>query len=442
MSVRNARDGNANDGGGLAAVFAEVYGGEPDGVWAAPGRVNLIGEHTDYNEGFVLPFAIDRTARVAVRLRRGEPGMLRVATLQGDGGRVDGDGAGGIEVDDPGTDGGPSGRRRPGVVEVAPDAMEPAAVPPWARYIAGVVWAFRQRGVDVPALDVLLDSDVPIGAGLSSSAAIECAVALAVDDLTGSALGREELVLLCRRAENDFVGAPTGILDQSASLLGTAEHALFLDCRSRAARQVSLPLAAAGLSILVVDTKVSHAHDTGGYKALVAACDRGARELGVSALRDVPASRLGEARDVLDYVAFHRVRHIVTENERVLETVRLLEGAEADGAEADGPEADGAAAEARGPGAIGELLTASHASMRDDFEISCAELDLAVDAALGAGALGARMTGGGFGGSAIALVRRDAAGTVAERVRDAFVEAGFARPDIFGVAPGPGARRL
>jgi galactokinase len=355
--------------------------------------------------------------------------MLRVATLQGDGVRIDG------------------GGRRPGVVEVAPDALEPTAVPRWARYIAGVVWAFRQRGVDVPALDVLLDSDVPIGAGLSSSAAIECAVALAVDDLTGSALGRDELVLLCRRAENDFVGAPTGILDQSASLLGTAEHALFLDCRSRAARQVSLPLAAAGLSILVVDTKVSHAHDTGGYKALVAACDRGARELGVSALRDVPASRLGEARDVLDYVAFHRVRHIVTENERVLETVRLLEGAEADGAEADSPkadspEADGAAAEARGPGAIGELLTASHASMRDDFEISCAELDLAVDAALGAGALGARMTGGGFGGSAIALVRREAAGTVAERVRDAFAEAGFARPDIFGVAPGPGARRL
>ncbi|MGJ9404107.1 galactokinase [Arthrobacter sp. KK5.5] len=413
MSTERVPTSTRNDGAALASAFVDLYAAEPDGVWAAPGRVNLIGEHTDYNEGYVLPFAIDRCARVAVRLRPDPPApaaadrTLRMATLQ--------------DVDDAGA--------RPAVVGVSLAGLSRDAVEPWARYIAGVAWAFQQRGVDVPALDVLLDSDVPIGAGLSSSAAIECAVALAIDELTGARLGRSELVLLCRQAENDFVGAPTGILDQSAALLGTADHALFLDCRSRADRQVPLPLAAHGLAILVVDTRISHAHDTGGYKELVAACARGAETLGVCSLRDVTGTRLDESGDALDYVTFHRVRHIVTENERVLETVRLLESATDD-------------AGTVGPAAIGDLLTASHASMRDDFEISCVELDLAVDTALEAGALGARMTGGGFGGSAIALVGAADAESVADRIRSAFSEAGYATPDIFTVAPGPGARRL
>lgn len=411
MSTQEAKGATRNDGAELADAFAALYGEAPDGIWAAPGRVNLIGEHTDYNEGYVLPFAIDRSARVAVRLRpEAVARTLRMASVQ--------------SQSRPGARSAP-GRPAPArddVVEVSLEGLARDAVEPWARYIAGVVWAFQERGVDVPAFDVLLDSDVPIGAGLSSSAAIECAVALAIDELVGAGVGRQELVLLCRQAENDFVGAPTGILDQSAALLGTADHALFLDCRSREARQVSLPLASDALAILVVDTRVSHAHDTGGYKGLVAACTKGAEALGVTALRDVPPSRLDEAGRTLDYVTFHRVRHIVTENQRVLETVRLLEET--------------------GPASIGEHLTASHASMRDDFEISCAELDLAVDTALAAGALGARMTGGGFGGSAIALVRSSDAEEVADRVRAEFAAAGYAAPDIFHVAPGPGARRL
>ena len=225
---------------------------------------------------------------------------------------------------------------------------------------------------------------MPSGAGLSSSAAIECAVATAFNELESAGLSPNELVLVGQRAENEVVGAPTGILDQSASLLSTDGHAVFLDCRTQESTLVPLDLAAAGLLILVVDTKVSHAHATGGYAARRASCELGAEVLGVAALRDVAAADLPEAAGLLDEETFRRVRHIVTENQRVLDTVAVLDDA--------------------GPAAIGALLTASHASMRDDFEISCPELDLAVDTALAHGALGARMTGGGFGGSAIALI--------------------------------------
>ena len=374
--------------------FAALFGHAPDGCFAAPGRVNLIGEHTDYNDGYVLPFAIDRVARIAVKIRHSaEPRTLRVASTMG------GD-----------------------VIEVDLGTLVAEDVTPWARYIAGVFWAFEQKGFTLPGADILLDSTVPIGAGLSSSAAIECSVALALNEMLHLGLGREELVLLCQNAENNFVGAPTGTLDQSASLLSTADHALFLDCRTRESRQVNLPLEAEGLQILVIDTRVSHAHDSGGYKELVEACTRGARELGVPALRDVGPERLPEAKQRLHPDIYRRVRHIVTENQRVLDTIEQLD--------------------ASGPAAIGDLLLASHASMRDDFGISCEELDLAVDAAMAAGALGARMTGGGFGGSAIALVESSQAQAVSERVLKDFAEAGYTTPEIFAVVPGPGAQKL
>lgn len=389
----------------VALAFGELFGSAPDGVWAAPGRVNLIGEHTDYNDGFVLPFALGHTARVAVALRPQGPARLRAASLQG--------------ADPAGTGQAATAGR---IAEADLGQLEPATVEPWARYVAGVIWALQQRGHQVPAVDVLLDSDVPSGAGLSSSAAIECAVALALDDLLGLHIPREDLVLLCQHAENDFVGAPTGILDQSASLLGTTGHALFLDCRSRDARQVSLDLAGAGLELLVIDTRVAHAHESGGYKDLVAACRRGAAALGVPALRDVDTSRLTEAEQVLDADTFRRVRHIVTENQRVLDMVDILDTA--------------------GPRAIGPLLDASHVSMRDDFGISCAELDAAVEAAQRAGALGARMTGGGFGGSAIAVVPVGDTAAVTAAVRRRFADEGYLEPDIFVVQPGPGARRI
>ena len=376
----------------LAAAFESAFSHAPDGVWSAPGRVNLIGEHTDYNEGFVLPFAIDRAAGVAVRLRTDS--TARLLSSYGD----------------------------QGVVTVDLDTLSHDTMTGWTAYPLGVVWVLRQMGVKLGGFDLYLHSTVPTGAGLSSSAAIECAVASAFNELSGAALSANELVLVGQRAENEVVGAPTGILDQSASLLATDGHAVFLDCRTQESTLVPLDLAASGLLILVVDTKVSHAHATGGYAARRASCELGAEVLGVAALRDVAAADLPEAAGLLDAETFRRVRHIVTEDQRVLDTVAVLGSA--------------------GPAAIGELLTASHASMRDDFEISCAELDLAVDTALANGALGARMTGGGFGGSAIALIPAAAESAVRDAVMAAFAGAGFGAPDIFAVSPAPGARRI
>jgi galactokinase len=378
--------------GGLAARFEETFGVAPDGVWAAPGRVNLIGEHTDYNEGFVLPFAIDKRARTALRLRGDS--TIRLLSTFGDQGQVQADA----------------------------EDLAPGAAKGWTKYPLGVVWALQRHGLDVPGFDLLLDSDVPLGAGLSSSHAIECAVITALNELTGAGLSAEDMVRLTQHAENAFVGAPTGIMDQSASLRGAAGRAVFLDCRDQAVQLVPFNAKEAGLLLLVIDSKVAHSHADGGYASRRASCELGADVLGVKALRDVTVADLEEARGLLDPVTFRRVRHIVTENERVLLTVDTLRS--------------------RGPAHIGQLLDASHASMRDDFEISCTELDLAVDTARAAGAIGARMTGGGFGGSAIALTPVRDEQQVRDAVVRAFAEAGFTRPGIFSVTPAAGAERI
>ncbi len=340
----------------------------------------------------MLPFAIDKTARVAVRLR--PDSTVRMLSTFGNQGLTTADAA----------------------------ALDPASARGWTKYPLGVLWALQQRGLAVPGLDLLLDSDVPRGAGLSSSHAIECAVILAVNELTGAGLSPQDMVLATQRAENDFVGAPTGIMDQSASLRGAAGRAVFLDCRDQGVRLVPFDAEAAGLVLLVIDTKVSHSHAEGGYAARRASCELGADVLGVRALRDVGVEDLEEAAGLLDAETFRRVRHVVTENDRVLRTVELLEGA--------------------GPQAIGPLLDASHASMRDDFEISCPELDLAVEAARAGGAIGARMTGGGFGGCAIALAPADAEPGLRAAVGHAFTRAGYAAPEIFSVRPAAGALRL
>ena len=370
-------------------AFAERFGTEPEGVWAAPGRVNVIGEHTDYNDGFVLPVALPHTTRAAVGRRT--DGRVALASLQGDG----------------------------AVVELALADLAPGRPDGWAGYPAGVVDGLRD--LLAGGVSVLVDSDVPVGAGLSSSAALTCSVALALSDLVAPHLTRADLVELARRSENDFVGAPTGILDQSASLLCEAGHALFLDTRTRTTEQVPLDLAAAGLELLVVDTGTSHTHADGGYGDRRRECEEAAARLGVPALRDVPDVAALAALD--DDVLRRRARHIVTENARVLEIVRVLRGA-----------AD--------PRSIGQVLSEGHASMRDDFEISTPELDACVDAALAAGAHGARMVGGGFGGSAVVLVDRDRAGAVAEAVRHRFAQAGYDAPRTFDVVPSAGARRL
>ena len=318
-----------------------------------------------------------------------------------------------------------------GVVEIALadlDRLFPAnrsEVPEWAAYPLGVAWALlRASGrsaPEVPGVDLAIASDVPIGAGLSSSAAIEGAVAVALDQTWQLGLDLVALAQVGRTAENEAVGAPTGIMDQMASMLGRADAAIFLDCRSLDATIVDLGFEDAGLQLLVIDTGVKHSHATGGYGERRAACERGAAVMGVPALRDVTVADLPRAQELMDDVTFRRVRHVVTENQRVLDTVRTLS--------------------TRGPRAIGELLLASHASMRDDFEISVPELDTAVEAAMAAGAVGARMTGGGFGGAAIALVDDDSVQTVTDAAVAAFAASGFAAPTVFTVAPSAGAGR-
>ncbi|GAA5031413.1 galactokinase [Microbacterium fluvii] len=368
------------------------------GTWSAPGRVNLIGEHTDYNEGFVLPFAIEYRTSVALATR--DDARIRVSSSF-DPEPVE------VAIAD--------------LAEIFPDGRD--QVPEWARYPLGVAWALLQAtGADaVAGVELAITSDVPIGAGLSSSAAIEGATASALNDVWELGLDRVALARIGRTAENEAVGAPTGIMDQMASMLGREDAAIFLDCRSLDAQVVDLGFAAAGLELLVMDTHVTHAHSTGGYGERRAACERGAEIMGVPALRDLTPEDLPRAQELMDDVTFRRVRHVVTEDQRVLDTVAILAGS--------------------GPEAIGPLLLASHASMRDDFEISVPELDTAVEAAMAAGAIGARMTGGGFGGAAIALVRHADVPAVTDAVTAAFADRGFSAPNIFTVLPSAGAGR-
>jgi galactokinase len=335
-----------------ARWFRDCYGRDPAGVWHAPGRVNLIGEHTDYNEGYVLPFALAHGVRAAAGPRA--DGVLELHS-----------------------------RQAPGAgVRVETGSLTPGGVPGWAGYAAGVAWALREAGHAVGGARVAIDADLPQGAGLSSSAALECATAVALTGVYGVAIAPPELARLARRAENDFVGVPTGIMDQSASLECTRGHALLLDCRSLDTAQVPLDLAAAGAELLVLDTRARHEHAGGAYTSRRQACEQAAAMLGVPALRDV--TDLAQLDRLPDPVLRRRARHVVTDNQRVLEVAGLLRSGDVAG--------------------IGPLLTESHRSLRDDFEVSWPQADVAVDAAAAAGALGARMMGGGFGGSVIVLV--------------------------------------
>lgn len=380
-------------------TFTEAFGHRPDAVWSAPGRVNLIGEHTDYNDGFVLPFALPMRIAVAVRSR--SDGALHIATTRD--GTVD--------------------HGAPLMV----DELAPGLVEGWLTYPAGVAWALREAGISVPGADLLISSEVPTGAGLSSSAALECAVALALLDVAGRAQdgpdgpSLPEIARWAQRAENDFAGAPTGVLDQTASLTCTAAHGLFFDVRTGATEQIPFDTASEDLELLVVDTRASHAHNDSGYRARREGCERAAELLGIKALRDLTVDELDGLDGRLPAELLPLVRHVVTENDRVLRTVRILRS--------------DTIAE------IGPLLNASHVSLRDDYRVSSPELDVTVDAALAAGALGARMTGGGFGGSAIALVRTQDRSTVESAVMSAFDRHGFPSPRIFVGLPAAGAGR-
>ncbi len=378
--------------GSVVDAFVGLTGVEPECVWSSPGRVNLIGEHTDYNDGFALPFAIAARAQVAAGRR--DDGILRMRSVQ-------------LPDED---------------VAVPLDEIDPGRPTGWAAYVAGVVWAARRAGHPVGGLDLLVDSRVPLGSGLSSSHALECAVAAAATDLFGVAAGLDDLARLSLVAENDFVGAPTGMMDQLASLHCTEGHAIFLDNRSLAVEQVPLDVASAGLSLVVLDTRVHHDHAEGGYGDRRSSCERAATALGVRALRDVdPGSLDSMLARLPDDELRRRVRHVVTEDVRVVEAVAALRAG-------DWP-------------ALGRLMDASHESLRDDFEVSCEELDVAVAAARESGALGARMTGGGFGGSAIALVPAAREGAVGDTVTAAFADRGWQQPVVFPVTPSDGLRR-
>jgi galactokinase len=372
-------------------AFRRVYGAGPAVTWAAPGRVNLIGEHTDYNGGFVLPFALPlRTAVAAAAVDRPE------WTVWSEIGRAP--------------------------VTFTEAELVPGRVTGWAGYLAAVVWALRDAGIDVPGARLAVTSDVPVGSGLSSSAALECAALGALVDLAGGGLPFEDWPALAQRAENVYVGMPCGIMDQAASTLCREDHALFLDCRSLDMEQVPFTLADESLAILVTDTRAPHRHAGGEYSARRATCEAAAARLGVELLREV--TDLDKALALLadDDVAVRRVRHVVTEDQRVLDTMDLLRAGR--------------------PADIGPLLTASHVSLRDDYEVTVPELDVAVEAALSAGALGARMTGGGFGGCVISLVTVTAADRVAAAVAQAFADNGFTAPSSFVATPGPGATRI
>ncbi|MFD3742902.1 galactokinase [Nocardia sp. NPDC058633] len=364
--------------------------------WIAPGRVNIIGEHTDYNEGFVLPIALSLGV-VCAAGPRGD-GLVRLTSAQ-----------------------------RPGEVveaKVKDLVAQRERLPGWARYPLGVVDEFVRGGHGIVGVDLELDGAVPIGAGLSSSAALCCAVTIALRDLFAPELTDRDMVEIARAAENGFAGVPTGILDQSASILCTEGHALFLDIRaftdreSGAAEQIPFDLHAAGLALIVADTGSPHDLADGGYAERRSQCDAAAVALELPALRDAVSEDLVRLRDPLLRC---RAKHVITENARVLAVVDQLRA--------------GAV-----PQGIGALLTASHRSLRDDFEVSAPALDLAVEAALDAGAHGARMVGGGFGGSVIALV--DRADLVADNIVNRFATAGFTAPRVFTVEPAAGARRL
>lgn len=366
----------------VVARFTAAYGRGPESVAAAPGRVNLMGEHTDYNGGLCLPIAIPHSTWVAAAVR--DDAVLGLASTQQD-----------------------------ETIRVALADLRPGAVTGWAAYAAGVAWAARDAGMAVRGMDVMVHGSVPLGAGLSSSASLECAMALAVCDVAGVPVDdalRRRLVEVCGRAEREMAGAPTGGMDQTASLLARPGHALLLDCRDGSVEHVPWDPSGAGVELVVVDTRAAHALSDGAYGSRREECQAAAARLGVPLLRDADDAAL--ASTSLPPVLARRARHVVSEIDRVRQAV--------------------AAIRADDLPALGGVFDRSHASLRDDFEVSCPELDAVCEAAGRAGALGARMTGGGFGGSAIVLAPRDRVGAIRAEIEDAFAGRGW---------PGPGFLR-
>ena len=366
-------------------LFVEIFGETPDVIAGAPGRVNLIGEHIDYSDGYVLPFAI--TDRTYAAMRKRSDRVVRIASSQ----------------------------RKSSVITVNLDDISPKLDGQWERYVLGVIWAMQiNQGVDV-----VIDGHVPLGAGLSSSAALECSVATGLNDLFSSGFDLETLARITQRAENDYVGVPCGIMDQSVSLMAKRGSALLLDCRDLTSRDVEFDVASSGLELLIIDTQAHHSLTDGGYAERRASCESVVAKLSIKSMRDLSMYELESSKDLITPTEYIRARHAVTEIGRVLDAVVALE--------------------AKNFIELGRLLNASHASLRDDYEVSCPELNTAVDAALSAGALGARMVGGGFGGSAIALIKAQDTHKTIESIERNFAKKSFKAPRFFTSLPSQGA---
>ena len=355
--------------------------------YAAPGRINLIGEHTDYNLGFALPIALPQRTVVTFTPDRGD--AITVASDRAD-----------------------------GPVRIPLDTA-PGGTAGWASYVAGVIWALRQAGHPVPGGAMRITSDVAMGSGLSSSAALECAALGAIAAAAGMRIDAKEQARLAQRAENDYVGAPTGLLDQLAALFGRPATALLIDFRDVTVAPVAFDPDTAGVALLLIDSRARHRHAGGDYAARRASCERAAADLGALSLREVQDRGPSAVAAVRDAVDARRARHVLSENQRVIDCVAALNDSDFV--------------------AVGRIFNASHASMRDDFEITTEHIDLIADTAVRAGALGARMTGGGFGGCVIALVPADRAAAVGEAVRRAVGGAGFEPPAITRTRAAAGA---
>jgi galactokinase len=318
----------------ISHEFQTLFGHLPEVTSEAPGRVNLIGEHIDYSEGFVLPFAIANRTHAAIS--RSSDGLVRVSSHQ----------------------------RRNNIFSISISDVKPGSKGDWEKYVLGVIWSL---GI-TEGLNILVDGNVPAGAGLSSSASLECAVAVGLNTLLNLGLSDKELARATQRAENEYVGMPCGIMDQSVSIMGKAGSALLLDCRDLSTESIPFSVADAGLELLIIDTQAHHALVDGGYAERRASCESAAVKLGVKSMRELTMEHLLAEKDKLSEVEFIRARHAVSEISRVLATVESLKGGDFE--------------------EVGALINQSHNSLRDDYAVSCPELDLAVEAARSAGALG------------------------------------------------------
>jgi galactokinase len=369
----------------LESAFQELFGRKAEVLAEAPGRVNLIGEHIDYSEGFVLPFAIaDRTYAV---IARNTDGLVRIASQQ----------------------------RKNRIFTIDINDVKPGSAGDWEKYVLGVIWTM---GIST-GVDILVDGHVPSGAGLSSSAALECSVAVGLNTLFNLGKSLEDLARATQKAENDYVGMPCGIMDQSVSLMGREGSALLLDCRDLTTESVPFDVASQGLELLIIDTQAHHALVDGGYAERRASCESVAAKFGIASMRHLTMEVLESRKAEITETEFIRARHAVTEIARVKDAVAALRNNDFL--------------------TLGRLINESHFSLRDDYTVSCPELDTAVDASLAAGALGSRMVGGGFGGSAIALIQADQINEIKVAIKNAYADKGFKAPRFFTSLPSAGA---